>query len=1638
MKKFLSPPTFADEDLTFQARLLHSILLTLLVVTLATLFAPLFIINPKLSVPVLYVLLVACLGISGGLFVLLQRGQVRLTSLLLVGAFWVIITFLAGSSGGLRSTGYLGYPVVVALAGLLLGGWATGLVTLASASAGYVMLITAAPEPAAYAASLAPLSAVWFSSTAYLIILAVLQYLVTQALWNALKRARASEARYRMLIEEAPDGICILDKNLQVLEFNPHAGEMLGYSPAEAIGQSVLKFVDPEDLAQRPLASAEDWRSGQAIRRERVLVHKAGRRLPVAGSLKALPDGRLQYVFQDITERKQAEAAAHQAEELYRRAIEVAGAVPYYEDYAANAYTFMGDGIQQLTGYSPAEMTPNKWGAISLAAYPAGENAGYSLTEAVHRARTGQVTLWKCDFLIRTASGEARWVADASIEILDGQGVSRSSLGILQDITERKRAEEKIHRLNADLEQRVRERGEALAREQRLNEITRIISSALDLETLFPNVVRLAVELVGAEAGSLALVAADGATMTYPYLFNIPQALTTPTTLRGIGLAWRIVETRAALTVDEYAAHPSAMPEWASSGFHAFVGVPIRVGEACLGALGLFSTDPAKRFDVRDVALLEAIGRQAGIAIQNANLFEAEQKRADLLTALHETGLDLSAELDLKLLLRTIMERAAHLVGAEMGGLYVMRADEQSLERVVNLPDDPTPTIVALGEGVVGRVAADGQAIIVPDYLEWPGRIPTIHNPPRAVLGVPIQWQDKPLGVLSVCDMRPNHFQPKDIDVVRLFTAQAAVAIKNAQLFAAEQQRVKLLTAIHETGLDLSAELDLQTLLQTIMERAVYLVDAPWGSLYLMQVDGETLTRAAAFPQDTDSLSVPLGEGLVGQVAANRQPLLLADYLNWPNRIPDWPDPPRSVIGTPIQWQGEPLGVLTVSDPQPNRFQDNDVDTVQLFAAQAAVAIKNAQLFAAARRQLEELTILHAAALSAANATNEDDLITRMTNIIGETLHPDVYGVTLVDWPTGILHPHPSQRGLDADYAPPTIPITQGIAGQAIRTRQAIRVADVTQQPDYVAVAPAIRSELCVPLKVSELVIGVLNIESTRVNAFSESDERLLVTMAGQLATAIARLRLTEELEDRVRQRTEELSAANAALAKAARLKDEFLASMSHELRTPLTGILAFAQALQKQVYGPLTDKQLKSLQSIEDSGKHLLELINDILDLSKIEAGKFELEPSPIVVEDLCQAALRLVKQMAQTKQQTIAYSLRPLDLELVADSRRLKQMLVNLLSNAVKFTPAGGQLGLEVEADERLNSVRFSVWDKGIGIDPADLTRLFQPFMQLDSRLAREYAGTGLGLALVRRMTELHGGSVTVESRPGEGSRFVITLPWRRPPEVSHRKVEALSAYPALRHALTIEDSPIAAEQITRYLNELGIANVVVPRAAGVVAKAAELLPSVLLLDLFLPDQSGWDLLGELKADARTKDIPVIIISVLDDRARGKLLGAADYLVKPIALADLQTALRRVANPVTVTHPALVIPVATPSATHARLLLAEDNEVNISVLTDYLEAEDYQVSVARNGSEAVQLARDLKPALILMDIQMPGMDGLEATRRIRLEPGLARIPIVALTALAMPGDRERCLAAGATEYLTKPVNLEELSNLISKLLNP
>lgn len=517
------------------------------------------------------------------------------------------------------------------------------------------------------------------------------------------------------------------------------------------------------------------------------------------------------------------------------------------------------------------------------------------------------------------------------------------------------------------------------------------------------------------------------------------------------------------------------------------------------------------------------------------------------------------------------------------------------------------------------------------------------------------------------------------------------------------------------------------------------------------------------------------------------------------------------------------------------------------------------------------------------------------------------------------------------------VPAGHGVVGRVLRHGVPEIVGNLPEDPDhYQGVREqsglTVASMLVVPLRIGEQVIGVLTAVNKLHGWFTEQDQALLVALGSHAVIAItnaglyaqaqhellerqrAEAALLEEramLAQRVEERTAELRTANVELARAVRAKDEFLATMSHELRTPLTAILALSEMLGEGIYGPVGSRQQKAVQGIEESGRHLLAIINDILDIARIEAGKLVLDVAPVAVEEVCMASLRLVTNPVQAKKLQVSTSFDPQAQFVLADERYLKQILVNLLNNAAKFTPDGGVIGLDVRALPNESVICFTVWDTGIGIAQESMSLLFKPFVQLDTRLSRQYEGAGLGLALVYRLAELHGGSVSVTSEVGKGSRFMVCL------------------------------------------------------------RASDARPGI-----------------DVESDSQ---LPVKQASEFENHA------SEDCLI----------------------------------------LVAEDDEHAATILVDYFTSNHFRVSVARNGLETLALAGQLHPDIILMDIQMPELDGLETMRRIRTQSQLRAIPIIAMTALVMPGDRERCLSAGADDYVSKPVSPRKLLTLVLHYLS-
>jgi signal transduction histidine kinase len=459
-----------------------------------------------------------------------------------------------------------------------------------------------------------------------------------------------------------------------------------------------------------------------------------------------------------------------------------------------------------------------------------------------------------------------------------------------------------------------------------------------------------------------------------------------------------------------------------------------------------------------------------------------------------------------------------------------------------------------------------------------------------------------------------------------------------------------------------------------------------------------------------------------------------------------------------------------------------------------------------------------------------------------------------------------------------------GILGYAVEQLETLNIADATLDPRFKMLdqSRSPRSLMVQPLATPQRVVGAMTISRQRVDPFTELDVAILKVITNQASIAIENGRLYEQLQDHLG----ELETANAQIAEVSRLKSEFLANMSHELRTPLNAILGFSELLRDDLAGKITEKQRKDcLDNIYNSGRHLLSLINDVLDLTKVEAGRMDLVYEEFGVDSAVREVLNVVRSLAMKKDIEIASAVEPLDALLIADKNKFKQVLYNLLSNAIKFTPPTGKVDLRALIQGQ--SLRITVKDSGIGIPKDVQHKIFGAFYQVQSASNREYPGTGLGLALTKKLVELHGGSIEFESAPDQGTTFTIEFP--------------LKPGPSKRN---------------------------------------------------------------------------------------------------------------------------------------RVLVVEDNPSNLDLARMVLEGNGFAVDTASNGQEGLEKARHLRPDLILMDMQLPGVDGLAVTRQLKADPATRSIKVVALTANALKGSEEQALAAGCSGYIAKPIELKKFMLQVTNFL--
>jgi signal transduction histidine kinase/DNA-binding response OmpR family regulator len=538
---------------------------------------------------------------------------------------------------------------------------------------------------------------------------------------------------------------------------------------------------------------------------------------------------------------------------------------------------------------------------------------------------------------------------------------------------------------------------------------------------------------------------------------------------------------------------------------------------------------------------------------------------------------------------------------------------------------------------------------------------------------------------------------------------------------------------------------------------------------------------------------------------------------------------------------------------------------------------------------------------------------------------------------------------------------------------------------------------------------------------FAAKELRALAHTFNQMARQLSGAYQT--LEEKVSQRTSELQAANQELARANKLKSEFLANVSHELRTPLSAIIGFSQILLDGIDGPVTEEQQQDISQVNKSGQSLLALINQILDLSKIEAGKMDLTMERVDLPGLVNSVLESISPLAQEKGLRINTRFGPGLPAVEVDAGRLKQILINLLSNAVKFTERGH---IEIIAQPSGRMVRISVKDTGIGISAEAQRVIFEEFVQGDGSSTRRHGGTGLGLSIVRKLVEMHGGAITVLSEPGLGSTFTFTVPaWAAAQAVigpaQRRPLRRPNQGLPGTVILVVDDDASVRQLIARHLEQEGWRTVQASNAADALQLARESRPMLITLDIMMPDASGWWVLEKLKEDPQTAGIPVLVVTIVEDQRLVFALGASDYLGKPYDRGALIAKIHRL----------------LPKLGGKRVLVVDDDPEARAMLTKILKEEQAEVIGAASGDEGMALVAQAPPDLVLLDLMMPGMSGFEMVARLRAQPTSANIPVMIVSAKELTAEDVLTLNGHIQRFVAKgTIEPEGLTNAVRQML--
>jgi PAS domain S-box-containing protein len=1172
------------------------------------------------------------------------------------------------------------------------------------------------------------------------------------------------------------------------------------------------------------------------------------------------------------------------------------------------------------------------------------------------------------------------------------------------------------------------ERERKIAELATINQMAKEISSSLQLDELLQLIYNQITQVMITRNFLITLYDERRQEIQYRFMREHGHSVIKPPRKLGPGFISQIIESRQPLLINYDTGRYADERGWEHIGEPArsWLGVPMTSGDQVLGVIVVQSYETEGAYDVDDLSLLSTIASQAAVAIEKAKLFEEAQSRVLQLDTLNEIGRILGAVLDEETVFQKIFEHTTRFFD-ELSGFYIgLYQREQGMITFPFAVEDEQRieiTPLPLGEGLTSYVIANRRALLIDDLEVMAREYGGYHavtagktGGERSWMGVPLFLGGEVIGLISLQSRKPNAYRQEDLQFLATLANQAAVAIKNAKLFdeirefnatlnrtvaertealgrANQELRIEKerISQLYEITHQLTTSLDLEEILSHGLQLVANSVGVERGSIMTINPTTTDLVYRAVLGDDKGNrigLRTPWqpGQGAAGWAVANRMPLLISD-TNADQRWVEEEDIGSgvgSVISVPLMSGSDVFGVLSLLSKQPNFFNESHLRLVSTVANEMAVFAHNAELYSYISEQAE--------ALASSLIVQEQDA--SRSRAILESIAD---GVLAFDSEDRITLVNPAAE------------VILGVSGEMLMNRHVPHdLRNLELGPELLDLVQSVVNAA------HEGARGALILSRRR---FSMNGRVISVSLSPVATSKHETLGLVAVLRDITRE------------VEIEREKSDFVSTVSHELRTPMTVIKGHTDLLLAGAVGALSPMQGNFLQAVKRNTDRMNTLVSDLLTVSRIETGRMaiSMQPNYYEVGELMDSGMQTLRSLAEAKNQQLILNVATELPEVLIDRDRTIQVLTNLISNSIKYTPNNGRIEVNVVCAEGGEEVQVDVADNGIGIAEKDQEKLFQPFYRSDNAEAKMQEGTGLGLVIAKSLVELQGGRLWLKSKPGEGTSFSFTMPaYKEKLETTSVQVGE-DGWHGKARILVVDDDPQVANALAAALEHEGYATLVAYSGRKAIEIASAQRLDLITMDIVMPEMDGFETMKALSDDPNSAGVPILIISLIAKSQQSFALGVVGYLTKPVSHDALIRSVEQALAARTTRHEG-----------PARILIIDDEHDIVTSLETALRQEGFSVNGAFSGEEGLDRIGEYNPDVILLDMRMPGINGIDVLTTLKHTPATHNIPVIILTAseASMNEARVRVIGLGAQEMLTKPFSIYAIVNEIKKVI--